>query len=1823
MSSSPAAGAAGTATLTTGAVPTEAPAAPPAAAASRPESGQSATSRLLAGLPSGSLVGAADDPVEQRANALAGAALARPVRSAGAASGAGEGPASGPGSAGGSTLPRRFAIDLGSRFGRDLGAVRVHTGPQATAAADRLDARAFTVGSHITFGAGEYAPSTPSGRRLLAHEVAHTVEDSAHSGAGPPVVRRQPRPNPPYIYDPLGLFGTGFATPDWFGRLDAPPAAEVPVETRVVAGPSLAATEKSRERDAELLTFTFPTTVVDQMTYYAVPTAHVFATAAAATASHLPPPPPAPPLRTTTAAPATTTTTTTTSAPGRPPPATTPVAPTPAPALPTAPTVPAVGSTVFTPDGAGHVVLGATPEAVVTKTFTKYAVGAGSTGLLEAGGSFIVIDAGTFKLVPAIVRTTTLQALEARIGVNGVIAQVLITHAHADHMNLLPELAERFQIRAIRVNDLQADRPDFQELMERVRAANDRRIQAETNRVRSQVEAGRSAWEAADKGDPLDRASRFEAMREQRVAEARAGLADIQLERMVPGAGGRLTITSRPVGATGPVGEQTVPAETLAPGVRAAAVHDPAFVDELGAGRPLTGSNIDKFSSAWVVDVQGHTRFLVMPDIRGQDFADILHEFRRATAALQMDARFQVWDVSHHMQIGWSDPRAATTPAAPGASVRATQLGHITRFLNTFRAGSTATPGTDVVVVSAYEGYPSGTSYVDPANVFILRSLGFEVFLATSGQDVHVLEVLTSEGRKVTGVVGEERGGARPAKQLLRTTEAALAELRDQARLARAELRRMTSEPEGSARRVEAEARVDRATRLTTELELLKHQYLDSVHQELARGTRAGGPNPTSPPTGPPVGAPEPAAAQATALEAKLQAEGLNRPVPTTGSPRFTEAALAIVRPGALNPNAAPGTPEARAYELVQARERIRTLEQGHVGVADAAQVRGELLVELHRYRIALEEKVRAPESTGPSRAVLDDMLRSTRARIKELTPGAETPSAKQRIPGTGALVDTKVLSSQRLTPGDQLPAGAAAEPKPSLGERSGTFIEGVTSRGFGALMVYQTITAQTDVLERAGAGKASTAEVAATTAHSALGVTVGYRMLRGLPVSNGVFVVLSLLEVAEAATKDYASADQRRTEIAYAALRGGVNLGLMYVGGVLMAAIPPPFGILAGLGVMLLGDTILDALGAHDWIEQLMSFQPRKVTAVEQQMRGLIEEYDVIVGAIELAERSDPSLRQVGANDPAATRTAASKVADQHRLRALPLEQKILDAFADAYKRAQGAYAGLAELDEMRRRFYQLMQRAHPHDEEITAFQRVKAAMLAPFRDADGDVDYLMLGMARAWMTPDQKRYIDEDPTPVRDQARARFEQIEKDLSLAQVTQEEVVAMEQWREIDDKLDQISGYIHHAYFQVGIDFDDFSEADDQARKMLSNARYRIEPPPGSYRTAPLLPKTAQGYNTYIGRLEARERRYWWLNNRLSETLAGRAPKPTKAIYMAGEPWEKREEAPTFAQRNDTTVALDVATRAQQAYDKIVAGTTGPPAELVNAMFTNSADALTGYAAYLKKNDGYRNRLQTLELQQRAMLLVLSRARNVIDPASSVQLDRAETDPVRERLRMLMLGVRTSISHRYDELGMVFPSETQALAAKVRETEVGILTVALGGAPAGLTPLSASEQRASRESLIRDVAPKLGSTVDRISRIPELRGVGMGGKLGGIYRLVGEPDGYDLPDALTSQNVPASKNALVGDLGEGKSFDRGFRRLRHTVHTRRCLPLNDAAIEVMGGTDPRDLTRWVLKEVTLAELNPGATPPVTSSTPAPAPAPTTAAPTTAPATKGTP
>lgn len=67
------------------------------------------------------------------------------------------------------------------RFSYDFSRVRVHAGPQAAESARAVSARAYTVGQDVVFDHGRYAPSTTEGKRLLAHELSHVVQQTGAS----------------------------------------------------------------------------------------------------------------------------------------------------------------------------------------------------------------------------------------------------------------------------------------------------------------------------------------------------------------------------------------------------------------------------------------------------------------------------------------------------------------------------------------------------------------------------------------------------------------------------------------------------------------------------------------------------------------------------------------------------------------------------------------------------------------------------------------------------------------------------------------------------------------------------------------------------------------------------------------------------------------------------------------------------------------------------------------------------------------------------------------------------------------------------------------------------------------------------------------------------------------------------------------------------------------------------------------------------------------------------------------------------------------------------------------------------------------------------------------------------------------------------------------------------------------------------------------------------------------------------------------------------------------------------------------------------------
>ena len=97
---------------------------------------------------------------------------------------------------GGQSLSAEQRAYFEPRFGQEFSHVRLHTDDHAARAAQDVNALAFTVGHDIAFAAGRFAPDTDTGRRLIAHELAHVVQGSHDTLQRQPTPDTQPTPQP-------------------------------------------------------------------------------------------------------------------------------------------------------------------------------------------------------------------------------------------------------------------------------------------------------------------------------------------------------------------------------------------------------------------------------------------------------------------------------------------------------------------------------------------------------------------------------------------------------------------------------------------------------------------------------------------------------------------------------------------------------------------------------------------------------------------------------------------------------------------------------------------------------------------------------------------------------------------------------------------------------------------------------------------------------------------------------------------------------------------------------------------------------------------------------------------------------------------------------------------------------------------------------------------------------------------------------------------------------------------------------------------------------------------------------------------------------------------------------------------------------------------------------------------------------------------------------------------------------------------------------------------------------------------------------------------
>jgi Domain of unknown function (DUF4157) len=142
------------------------------------------------------------------------------------------------GSGGGSPLEPGTRSLMEERLGQDFSDVRVHTGQKADESARSISAQAYTVGTDVVFRSGSYSPDTDGGRRVLAHELTHVVQQKSGPVAGTPA------PGGIRLSDPSDAF-------EQAAERTADRAMTEPVSTSPAAAGDGAAVQREGEEDQD------------------------------------------------------------------------------------------------------------------------------------------------------------------------------------------------------------------------------------------------------------------------------------------------------------------------------------------------------------------------------------------------------------------------------------------------------------------------------------------------------------------------------------------------------------------------------------------------------------------------------------------------------------------------------------------------------------------------------------------------------------------------------------------------------------------------------------------------------------------------------------------------------------------------------------------------------------------------------------------------------------------------------------------------------------------------------------------------------------------------------------------------------------------------------------------------------------------------------------------------------------------------------------------------------------------------------------------------------------------------------------------------------------------------------------------------------------------------------------------------------------------------------------------------------------------------------------------------------------------------------------
>ncbi|MBS1912605.1 MAG: DUF4157 domain-containing protein [Bacteroidetes bacterium] len=874
--------------------------------------------------------------------------------------------------------------------------------------------------------------------------------------------------------------------------------------------------------------------------------------------------------------------------------------------------------------------------------------------------------------------------------------------------------------------------------------------------------------------------------------------------------------------------------------------------------------------------------------------------------------------------------------------------------------------------------------------------------------------------------------------------------------------------------------------------------------------------------------------------------------VPDPSNPHFDEVALVLVRKDAITGGAEPGSAKATAYEAWRLKTEIDALttqvEKNSEGTVDA---RARLLADLVQLRQLLDTH-KGTLDQGVNKQFLNDEVQTLDARIAKLKGEGEGGGGKSvhRDTKSGALVETvtnvvKPMSDPAAeAPKDAAPAAAADTPSPDAeaaksdaaaktgtGEASVTKSESLdvpkepsksvkvtgalieaANPVMGVVMVTQTISGEEALIRSFSQGKGGVVNLLAGTSHNALGVYVGIQMVRGVEVNPTTFVVMSALDIAQTVTHDYATNEQRNVAIAQSAVRNGVNLGLMIVGGILMR-VPNPVCMIAGFTITMLGDTIMEKLGINSFLDRAFSFQPMEVTGLFQDLRTVLDEYRVIVGSLQLDRRSNDDLAKLGVTDPAAFRQAAEKTAEEHRQAAYWKELDVLTTFRSAYARARTGYAGLLEVDQLRDQFLQLRRLAHDDSRQSKYLEK--------------RFDY--------WMDRD-----------------------EQNMSMDAMSAEQIRGMEQWSELDDKITDLGGLVQASH-PDDVNWKDVSEAERKVSMMISNARYRLDPnASGGYRTTALLTQGSEARRVYEEELSKREHRLTYMRRRLAMASVGESPEifssPMQEVMAEskGYPTEGRMIHEPFS----PGMIVERLRYATDQYEKLLAHCQLPPGFTAAGVHANG-DENARYLAYIDLHQDYKQLLYKVQAVESALKGQREEATKVFLEATSD--DAKQYEP---QFKQLSDRITALLEQRRVRSEVLTAEEARDRQVEIARNDASDLGKVLD--PAGAQTLSPMEKDALATSDMREAGYGAGTANDQLQYAAQQRTqLASGGKImSGYYRYVGSTS---FVVGAPERTVSAADNAIVTAVSRGVTATTFMGDLT----TTNVVAVNQAARAILG------------------------------------------------------